>query len=363
LEIIFVLPSENVSFLQPNHFDFMRPCLLFSLVLFFFVTGIAQPASFLNKMQQDSALDVYLRLDWKALEKQKKEKVYQPSTVCCTTSSNDSLVLHSKVRTRGHMRLDICNFPPLKLKIDKDALSGYNLSSYNELDIVNHCENNESYNQLILKEYLAYKLWELVSPYYLKTQLIRLHYQNADGTEAHETSPAFLVENTEELCNRINAREYMNKVISKGAVDRQPFLRLCLFEFMIGNTDWYIPNRHNIEFLGVPGYKLLVTVPYDFDYSGLVNAPYAIANEGVKVENVSVRFYQGWCHTEAEVRGQLQVFLDQKEKILAMPSRIQGMNEKSIRLCVEYLQGFYDIIENPKKLKIQILDHCDMYGS
>lgn len=340
----------------------MRPCFLLIQVLFFCTAVIAQPASFLNKMQQDSALDVYLRLDWKALEKQKKEKAYQSSTVCCTTPSNDSLVLDSKVRTRGHMRLEICDFPPLKLKINKDALSGYNLSAYNELDIVNHCENNESYNQLILKEYLAYKLWELVSPYYFKTQLIRLHYQNTDGTEVHETSPAFLVENTEELCNRIHAREYMNKVISKGAVDRQPFLRLCLFEFMIGNTDWYIVNRHNIEFLGVPGYKLLVTVPFDFDYSGLVNAPYAIPNEAIKFTDVSVRFYQGWCHTEAEVRGQLQVFLDQKEKILAMPYHIQGMNEKTIRQCIDYLQGFYDIIENPKKLKTQILDHCDMYG-
>jgi len=322
-----------------------------------------QSLSFLHEIQQDSATDIYLRLDWKNLEKHKKEKAFKPSSVCCTFPSLDSLTLNAKVRTRGHMRLEICDYPPLKLKFDKKDLSKYHLSNFNELDIVNHCEQNEAHDQLVLKEYLAYKLWELVSPHYFKTQLIRLHYQDVDGTEVHKPSPGFLIENPEELCSRLDARGVNNKLMSKAAIDRQPFLRLCLFEFMIGNTDWYIANRHNIEFVGVPGYHLLVTIPFDFDYSGLVHAPYAVPNEAIKYTDVAIRYYQGWCHTESEVRGQLQIFLDQKEKILALPYHIQGLNEKSIHQAVDYLQDFFNIIENPKKLKSQVLEHCDMWGN
>ena len=336
----------------------------FIFFLFLTLSGIrlpAQPVSFLHEMQQDSAFDVYLRLDWKHLKKYKKDKAYQPSMVCCNTPGNDSLTLNAKVRTRGHMRLEICNYPPLKLKIDKDDLTKYNLSSLNELDIVNHCDQTETHDQLLLKEYLAYKLWELVSPTYLKTQLIRLHYQNPDGTEAHESAPAFIMEDPEEMANRLDGRLPKNSIMSKSAIARQPFLRLCLFEFMIGNTDWHVPSRHNLEFIGISGYQLLVAIPYDFDYSGLVHANYAIPHETLKLPDVAIRYYQGWCHTESEVRGQLQIFLDQKEKILAMPYQIQGLNEKSIRQAVDYLQDFFDIVENPKKLENQVIKHCDKW--
>jgi hypothetical protein len=339
----------------------MKAFILFLLLIPLSCQLQAQAVSFMHEAEQDSAFDVYLRLDWKNLEKHKKDKAYQSSMICCKIPSKDSLAMGAKVRTRGHMRLEICDYPPLKLKIDKDDLTKNNLSSLNEMDIVNHCEQSETDDQLLLKEYLAYKLWELISPHYFKTQLIRLHYQNPDGNVVHQTAPAFLLENTEEMAKRLGGKEIKTSIISKSAIDRQPFLKLCLFEFMIGNTDWYIPSRHNIEFVGIPGYKLLVTVPYDFDYSGLVHASYAIPHETLKLPDVAIRYYQGWCHTEDEVRGQLQIFLDQKEKILALPYHIQGLNEKSIHQAVEYLQDFFDIIENPKKLENQIIKHCDMW--
>src|SRR4029079_3722588 len=99
-----------------------------ALVFLFFLLPLqdllfAQKASFLQTMHQDSAFDVYLRLDWKNLERHKKDKVYQASSVCCTVPTKDSLTLNCKVRTRGHMRLEICDYPPLKVKFDKEELS------------------------------------------------------------------------------------------------------------------------------------------------------------------------------------------------------------------------------------------------
>ena len=315
----------------------------------------------LQSIKQDSALDVYLTLDWKQIEKLKNEKTYVPASVKLVTGKQDTLNFSAKVRTRGHMRLEICAFPPLKLKIEKGDLSSLGLSDMNEMDIVNHCDESDFHDQLLLKEYLAYKLWELVSPYSFKVQLIRLHYLKADGSQAYETAYAFLMENTEELVERLGGRRNKTPVISSNAVEKEPMLRVALFEYMIGNTDWYITNRHNLEFVVIPDHKVLVPIPYDFDYSGLVDAPYAAHHESIELSSVSIRYYQGGCATSEEINKILKTFLDQKEKILMTPRHIQGLNEKSINYSTAYLKGFYDIIENPKKLENLILEHCDMW--
>lgn len=317
--------------------------------------------SLLQSIHQDSAVDLYLTLDWKAIEKNKNDKAYVPAKVLIISPRKDSIYLDAKVRTRGHMRLDICSFPPLKLKFEKGTLAEHHLSSFNEMDIVNHCEESEMHDQLLLKEYLAYKLWEFVSPYYFKVQLIRLHYMKTDGSQAHKTAYAFLMENTEELVERLGARRNKTPVISSSAVEKEPLLRVALFEYMIGNTDWYITNRHNLEFVAIPGYNVLVPIPYDFDYSGLVSAPYAAHHASIDLPSVSIRYYQGKCATDEEVHKILKTFLDQKEKILMTPHHIQGLSEKSINYSVAYLKEFYDIIENPKKLKNFIIEHCDMW--
>ncbi len=90
------------------------------------------------------------------------------------------------------MRLQICSIPPLKVKFEKSDLAAHQLSPLNELDLVQPCHDADQYYQYILKEYLAYKLWELVSPYSFRTQLVKIHYTNPDGTDAHDASYGFL---------------------------------------------------------------------------------------------------------------------------------------------------------------------------
>lgn len=332
-----------------------------ALLLFVLLTSLSclkGQATLLDLMQHDGAFDLFLTLDWKELYKNKKDKVYLPAHCSFVSSSGDSMEFDIKVRTRGNMRLNICSYPPLKLKFDKADLEKRSLKALNELDIVNHCQNGEQYDQLILREYLAYQLYEEISPFCFNTQLVRLHYLKPDGSYAYEPTVGFIVENTEELTARLNARRIRTPVISQNAIDRKCLLRVCVFQYMIGNTDWFVKNRHNLEFIGVPGIPYLVTVPFDFDYSGLVGAPYASHHESLKLPSVLTRYYQGNCEPKEEVITILNEFIAKKETLLKAATEIPGMDDRSINHVVDYLSEFFMIIENPKKVENHILSHC-----
>jgi hypothetical protein len=302
-----------------------------------------------------------LTLDWKTMGRKKKDKAYMPAVISMRHSGKGATSLPLKVRARGHMRLDICSHPPLKLKFTKEVLAGWHLSDHNELDLVHPCHSGDLYEQLILKEYLAYKLYQVLSPVSFNVQLIRLKHFDPDSSEIMEDTYAFLVEHPEELVERIGGREHNVPVISQHAVDRKALLRVCLFQYMIGNTDWYVKNRHNLEFIVVPGHSLLVPVPFDFDYSGLVNAPYAAHHESINLPSVSIRYYQGRCESEEEVNMAVREFMDKKEELLQTCDLIQGMNPRAAQQAKAYLQEFFEIIGHPKKLENYIIRHCDLW--
>jgi hypothetical protein len=339
----------------------MRITLMIMMFQLLWNIADGQAISFLQQLDPDTAADIHVTLDWKALERKKKEKLYVPARVNVLTPGGLTLGMDAKVKTRGHMRLSICTYPPLKLKIDKNDLADHACSDLNEMDIVHPCHNGDEYDQLLLREYLAYKIYEVITPYSFQTRLIRLHYVNSDQSEAHDPTYAFLVENEEEFVSRFGAKRYNSATISRNAIEREAYLRMSLFQFMIGNTDWHMPSRHNLDFVGIPGHPLLITIPFDFDYSGLVSAPYAAHHESIKLSSVEVRYYQGWCEPIADVEAQIKYFLEKKEEIMALPKTIEGLDAKSLEHVQSYLEDFYAILENPKKLENQVIRHCDMW--
>lgn len=324
-------------------------------------TATAQSTSLLDTIIRGGLTEVNLTLDWKQLERKRKDKAYADARLTCTGPGQDTLRLEGRIRTRGARRLEICSRPPLKVKFDKEALEQAGLSAMNEIDIVHPCLDPSSYEQYILREFLAYKLWEIISPYTFRTQLIRIHYTLPDGTAHQSPSTAFLLEDPEELAVRLAGREYSSDVISQNALETRSVIIMYLFQFMIGNTDWFTTNRHNLDFFGFPGHTLLVTVPYDFDYSGLVNAPYASHHESLELASVTTRYYQGKCYPEEEVRAALEPFIAHKSAILDAYKSVPGLDERSVRHVTDFLQEFYDIVESPKKFEQQVLRHCDKW--
>jgi hypothetical protein len=339
----------------------MRVPLSLIPVFFCLTLGLAQPGSILDAIQSNVLTDIDLTLDWKQLDRKRKDKAYFEAEMTCTGAGRDTIRLDGRIRTRGARRLEICSRPPLKVKFDKNDLARMGFSPMNEIDVVHPCQDPAVYEQYILREYLAYKLWEIISPYTFRTQLVRIHYTSPDGSAYQPPATAFLLEDPEEVATRLSGREYGSEVISQNALETRSVITMNLFQFMIGNTDWFVTNRHNLDFFGFPGHTLLVTVPYDFDYCGLVNAPYASHHESLDLTSVTIRYYQGKCYPEEEVLAALDPFLANKAAILDAYKAIPGLDERSVRHVTEYLQEFYDIVESPKKFEQQVLRHCDMW--
>ena len=85
---------------------------------------------------------------------------------------------------------------------------------------------------------------------------------------------------------------------------------------MIGNTDWSEVAGHNVEVLGIGGVAL--PVPYDFDFSGIVEAPYAVPGRSLSIKTVQDRLYRGWCRGNLDPEPILELFRAAETDIMAL---------------------------------------------
>ena len=69
-------------------------------------------------------------------------------------------------------------------------------------------------------------------------------------------------------------------------------------------------------------------VPYDFDYSGFVNATYAVPPEGLDIENVRERRFLGYCRTEAEFQEVFDQFIAKENDVYQIIDDFPYLNQK-----------------------------------
>jgi hypothetical protein len=142
-----------------------------------------------------------------------------------------------------------------------------------------------------------------------------------------------------------------------GVLDQPSLLFMSLFQYMIGNTDYSILTLHNIVILQ-DAKTVRYPVPYDFDYSGLVDAHYAVPAKGLGLASVHDRMYRGPCKTEAELAQALQPFREKQAELLALPASLPGIEEGHRKNVEKYLGEFFDLISKPDKVKKVFVTEC-----
>jgi len=326
-------------------------CMLCHLVLFAQPADPAQAFEWVSAFEQTPTL--VLESNLKEINRLHDVEPWLDGTI----SINGTTAFLVKVKARGHMRKQTCEFPPLKLRFDAQADLDDSLSERSELKLVHPCFADELNERLVLKEFLCYQLYNILTDQSFKALLIKLQLlQNGKG-KASPARYAFLIESELAAAQRVDGRPYSPHYLPLNRLEPRNLDRIALFEYMIGNTDWSVETRHNIKLLAWKD-RFPVAVPYDFDYSGIVNAEYAVPQKGLPIQSVTERWFLGLCRSEADIRPVIQEFLDKKQALLDCVNAFEPLLPSERRQMVSYLESFFSVIESPAKTAKQILEQC-----
>jgi len=305
-------------------------------------------------------LSFTLSADFKAVNKDRDPDSTKrfPGVLSLVGEDGQPRSIPVSLRTRGHSRLvRNCTVVPLQVDFPKGEVKGTAFEKQESLKLVTHCQDSREYEQYVLKEHLTYRLLNLLTPRSFRTRLARVTYLDSTSDKTPVARPAMFLESEGDLARRLEGRIAELPRALFADLDSDALTLMMLFEYMIGNTDHSIYSLHNLRLVQNPA-RVLLPVPYDFDYSGLVNAPYAIPARLINLKTVLERMYRGPCRTLDELQPFVTTFRAKKDELMAEVDSIPGLDSDSRRQAKAYLKSFYTTIENRKALRSEVIDVC-----
>ncbi len=272
-----------------------------------------------------------------------------------------------QVRARGRYRRDpeICNFPPIRLNFKKSETRDTVLHGLDKVKLVTHCRTgSQRYEQGVVREYLAYKILNILTDLSFNARLLRITYRDSNEQQADITSFAIILEHRDAVGKRTGRPAYETQRTVDSALDPKHTNLVSVFQYMIGNTD-YSPVAvaegerccHNSELFGRDN-EPLVSIPYDFDMAGIVNAPHAKPNPRFNIDSVKHRRYRGRCINNGLLPETADYFIARQAEIRELIETIEGPVPSTRKIVASYIQRFYKIIRNPKSLERRMAKTC-----
>ena len=344
------------------------------LVLFGFSAAVAQePESAASALDvlftSDELLTLTIEAPLKSIFRQRgQESDDHDATLRYTGADGAEIVLEIGLRTRGKFRLkrSTCNFPPLRLNIKTQQAENTVFAGQDKLKIVTHCQDGRSqYEQYVLQEYLVYRLYNLLSDLSFRVRLAHITYVDTDEDRDTLTRYAFLIEDEDMVAFRSGWDALAVPQVPPDVYDQDQLNLVEVFQYLIGNTDWdafrNAPDEdaccHNVKVVG-DMIGPVFPIPYDFDFSGIVDTRYATPDPSLDIRRVRQRVYRGICRPREEIDATLRVFQEHKEAIYSLYREQAGLEDRTLERTIEYLDDFYEIIEDPGKVRSRIERRC-----
>jgi hypothetical protein len=300
----------------------------------------------------DEVLNLSVYTDFKSLLKDIGDSSqYHPAMVRYIDNQGNEVLVKTMIATRGFYRRmkENCNFPPLRFKFSGKESKNTLFEGQKILKLVTHCVNNNAiYEQYCLQEYLLYRVYNIFTNISFKVRLASVTYIDSLSRMKPLTRVAFFIEDENTLADRNHGKTM--ELTSRGiaSVDSYKTDIFCLFQYMIGNTDWSLPNNHNVKFFIPDQANLPVLVPFDFDFAGVISTFYALPAPSLDIENVRERLYRGKCKEAASLQPAFDLFNAKKEEIFALYRSFPLLDPKFTKSTLEYYESFYKIINNPR---------------
>lgn len=331
------------------------PLLIFTLL---FNSGFGQGIDSIRLFTDEALIDVTLTTDYKKLSSENGIDVYQDAQISFKMPDSSKIDATIQLAARGHFRREFCQIPPILLNFETPA--SVQLNNLGKLKLVIGCGSGTENEQLILKEFLCYKMYNLIEDKSFRVRLLRVNFVDSRNRNKPFSQYAFLIEDDGDLARRNGCKKLDITGINTEATHRSTMTTVAVFEYLVSNTDWSIPNNHNIKLLADkkdpngPPYA----VPYDFDHSGLVNAGYAVPNEVIGTESVTERVYRGFPRSMDELNMCFEKFHARKNDMLNLIRNFTLIREKTRNEMISYIDDFYEVISSPSKIKDVFIDNA-----
>ncbi len=311
--------------------------------------------------QETAPLTFTLTADFKTIEKDRSPESANryPAVLTVVDARGREQTLHVRVGPRGHLRRmsRTCEFVPLRVEFKGNDLAGSVFEGQTTLKLGTHCRDEGAFDQYVLREYLSYRLQNLVTPQSFRARLARGTYVEAGSGKRIATRYALWLENDEDVARRMGGRIVELQRLTFKDVDSAALLRMMLFNYMIGNTDFSLYALHNVKLVQDPA-RTLFPVPYDFDLSGFVNPPYAAPDRRLGIRTVMDRLYRGPCVAVDDMDKSVAAFRDKRADMLAALDGMKEIDPAARNQAKDYLESFFRAIAPPNGVKKTFVDGC-----
>ncbi|MEM8800849.1 MAG: hypothetical protein AAGF15_12325 [Pseudomonadota bacterium] len=308
-----------------------------------------------------------------------KEPKQIPATLTYENITGSRVALPVEVAPRGRSRrrLGICRFPPLRVHFGDDTKNDALFGQQSAIKLVTHCSESYEAEQRVMKEYLAYRVYMLLTDASFQVRLAKIRYLNGDRQIAHRYG--FFIEDVDHVAARLGLKELEARKLKNAEVkswhNADNIALIALFQYMISNLDWSVtsnlgslPCCHNVKLVAAKAERKsfrktgepeavseVMALPYDFDYSGLVDAPYAVVNGSLSRYPVTTRIYWGFCdHNQNSMAARAEV-IAQRAAILAELNALTELSPRNKRKARSFLERSLDIMSDDKRFE-RILD-------
>ncbi|MEQ1931727.1 MAG: hypothetical protein ABL957_14520, partial [Parvularculaceae bacterium] len=279
--------------------------------------------------------------------------------------AGETQAIELSARGNARRRPETCKFPPLRVKFASAPAGGSLFAGQKTLKLVTHCRSAESFQQHTLLEYAAYRVYNQLTEASFRVRLAKVRYVEGATGKLVAERVGFFIEDIDDLADRVGLDDVKAAGLKLAQHDPEAAARAVLFFHMIANHDWSMlagPEGeccHNGKLLGPDKAATsgLTYVPYDFDYSGLVDTPYAVPPEDFGIKSVRTRYYRGACAQNADIPRVAAHFRERRAAVLDAVNATPGMQPKTATRAIKYLDDFYAEIADDAAVK-KLLKRC-----
>ena len=316
--------------------------------------------------QSNEILDITLTAPFGLIDRERDKEQKYDATLSYQDSTGQTSTQKISLKVRGNNRLrkDLCKYSQLWIDFKKKTSRNTIFEGQDEVKLVVQCRGQDRYQDYIAKELQAYQLFNELTELSFATRAVRVTYVDSDKSGASRTQLAFFIEHQEQLAERRGMREFKDQRIPLEKLDPLQSSLVSLFMYMVSNVDYSMVQ-------GAPGdncchnTKLLEStegtyypIPYDFDATGYVDTSYAVPSEALHQRNVKQRVYRGFCVSEDIMAETLATFRQQRVAMEGIIGNTSLVTEKIASKSLEFMEDFYDVINDPAKLQKEIIGKC-----